>query len=364
MSGFTYKGIHSSQFGVDYIPDAAAKWWDDPEFDNYTKNVSWKNGGYWYGTNVKIREIKLSCYFEEISMATREKIRRWFSRGASGELVFDDRPFVYYIVQPKDVVSGKIYLDNNDTFSGTFTIKFIATEPFGYLMRKSNTGTEDDNASDYCALLPAADMPAAPTTAGRVFDVYNPGTEPCGLSIVLAGSAEKPIRFYNTRNNTVCAINELPSNGLYLDINGDTGAVEVYISPSGTHENGYAYHDYGIVRLDPDELISGVSFIAAANGTKYDIILDGMEVTEDMIGGHIQFDSPSTLYATVDAVVASENKLTCTIGGTGYIQNLGTCSICKRNHILIEEKNTQGSWVTPAGLTLSSIAIDYSPRIL
>jgi len=34
------------------------------------------------------------------------------------------------------------------------------------------------------------------------------------------------------------------------------------------------------------------------------------------------------------------------------------------NHIVIEELNTSGAWVTPTGLTLTSISIDYDPRLM
>ena len=186
MSGFTYNGIHSSTFGVEYIPDAAARWWDGPDFEIYKKKVSWKNGGYVFGSAANIRTIKLNCYFEEISIATREKIRKWLGRTTKGKLILDDMPFVYYIVAPDSVVKGNIYNDNNGTYSGTFSVSFVAEDPFGYLMRKSNNGTEDDNAEDYCNLIDASKMPAAPTTLSRVFDVYNPGTESCGMRIKIA----------------------------------------------------------------------------------------------------------------------------------------------------------------------------------
>ena len=96
MDGFSYNGIHCSEFNVMYIPDASANWRDDAAFETYTKEVAWHNGGYYYGNAVKMRSMSLKCFFEEISLKTREDIRRWLRRGTRGKLVFDEMPFMYY----------------------------------------------------------------------------------------------------------------------------------------------------------------------------------------------------------------------------------------------------------------------------
>ena len=251
MSGFTFNGKHSSQFSVDYIPDGAARWFHGPEFDIYKTDVAWKNGGYYYGNAVKIRKIELDCYFEEITIATREKIRNWLGRNVFGELIFDDRPFVEYYVRPSDVVSGEIYNDTGK-YSGTFHVSFEAYNPFGYLTRKYNTGSETDQASDYCGLIDRSLMPDAPTVNSRSFQVYNPGTETCGMTIRIRGTTENPIMFVNHTNETSCIFESLPGNNLTLDINGDTGYCISYVGTNtSVYESAYAYHDRGIVRLEP-----------------------------------------------------------------------------------------------------------------
>lgn len=365
MSGFTYNGIHCSTYGIDYVPDASARWWEEASFETYKQDVAWRSGGYWYGTSVGIREISLDCYFNEISIETREKIRKWLGRTTSGQLVFDDRPFVYYDVRPDKVVPGKIYNDINDTHSGTFTVTFVATEPFGYLTRKYNTGSETDDADDYCALIAQGLMPDAPTTSSRTFYVYNPGTEPCGLIIRIAGTAGKPIRFYNQTNGTQCVISSLPSNSLILDLNGDTGMVKTYASGSpGTYSNGFAYHDYGMVRLEPDEAYHNMSYVSGTSGSYRTVKQTVVPVTDRFINGYIKFNTPATRNATVGAIDTSTNALLCTLGGSGTFQSTGTIdTLMTRNKIVIEEKNTSGNWVTPTALTLTSIAMDYAPRL-
>jgi phage-related protein len=292
MGGFTYNNIHSSTYHVEYIPDADDRWFQGADFDIYETNVAWKHGGYYYGNKAKIREFTMKCWFDQITKKQREQIRKWLGRDTSGTLILDDMPFVYWKVRPAKVIPGKLYNDHQDftmnhVYSGTFTLVLHAYDPFGYLTRKYNTQSDDDNANDYCDLLPQSEMPAAPSTSSYSFNVYNPGTEPCGLRIKIGGTATKTFRFFNSTNKTRCELNGLPSS-LVVDIRGDTGRITLHTANSELNEEeNWSYHNGGYIILSP-----------------------------------------------------------------------GT------NSIVIEEKNTSNAWVTPTGLTISSIAIDYAPRIL
>jgi len=57
-NGFTYRGIHSSKFNVEYIPDPQARWFHSPEYDVYKEDVAGRDGGYYYGNNLKIRTFE------------------------------------------------------------------------------------------------------------------------------------------------------------------------------------------------------------------------------------------------------------------------------------------------------------------
>lgn len=365
MLGFTYNGVHCSAYGVYYIPDASDRWWEEAKYTVRKKAIDWRNGGYLYGSSADIREFTVKCYFEEISIATREKIRRWLGRTTHGKLIFDERPFVYYDVVPSSVTPGELYDDDNGTNSGTFSVKFMAENPFGYLTRKSNAGAENDHAEDYCGMISTSAMPPAPTTSSTSFDVYNPGTESCGLSLVLAGTAQRTFRFLNNRNQTSCIIRELPTNNMRLDLNGDTGMVKTYIgNASSNYNNGFAYHDRGFVRLDPCEVFTNIGYNQSVNGTYRNIQLTNMSISEDMIGANIQFNTPATRSARVVSLDSSNNTLICALNGSGTLQNTGTLTLFTMNRITIEELNTNNAWVTPTGLNLSYIHIDYQPRLL
>lgn len=250
--GFTYNGIHSSEYRVYYIPDASDRWFEGPEWEMYQTDVAWKNGGYFYGSAAKIRKFTLKCFYEEVNLKTRENIRKWLHRSTSGRLMFDDMPFVYWNVRPSKIVQGNRYIDG-DFYSGTFTLELTAYEPFGYLTRKYNTEeTVPDGADRYCDLIDISEMPAIPTRTSQTFQVYNPGREECGMTIRIAGTSDNPIEILNETNKTRCIIGELPTGGAYLEINGDTGKVLVKVSADATGgDNGYAYHDRGFVKLAP-----------------------------------------------------------------------------------------------------------------
>ena len=364
FDGFYYNGIHSSEYHVSYIPDASDLWFAGTEYDVYDNDVAWRSGGYYYGNAAQKHVFQLKCFYEEITIEQREKIRKWLHRNTSGKLILDDMPFVYWNVRPTKRVDGQEYIDCG-RYSGTFTLELTAYDPFGYLTRKSNSASDDDGAEQYCGIIDSSMMPAAPGTSTRNFMVYNPGTENCGMMIKLAGTASKPIRFFNNTNGTMCVISALPTGGVILDLNGDTGLVKVYTSANpSNYSNGFAYHDYGMVRLDPNETYTDVMYTAVQNGTTYTIAPSQFDVKEDMVGGYIQFDDPTTRNATITAVNTTNNTLTCTLGGSGTFKTSGKMRISTMNNISIQEKNDSGNWVTPTGLTLTSIAIDYNPRLL
>ena len=373
MSGFTYNGIHSSQFNVEYIPVAEDRWFAGPEYKLYEKDIEWMHGGYHYGNKVNIRKMDLKCYFEEITIAQREKIRKWLGRNTSGILILDDLPFVYFNVRPGAIVTGEIYNDNGK-YSGTFTIPFVAHKPFGYLTRKYNTEWSPwDHAADYCGIIDQLYMPYNPTVSSYNFMVYNPGTEECGLTIRISGSAGKPIMFLNNSNGTSCILDSLPSNNLVLDIDGETGDVVTYAAGSPANfSNGYAYHDRGVVRLEPNESQDNLTYTYyGLNGTLHQFKLTGITPTRDMIGNRIILKDVDpvhypgrSLVVIVEDINVSTGRFLCSEYYVhGEIPETGDAHMSSMNNIQILEKNDNGAWVTPTHLTMNSITIDYKPML-
>lgn len=364
MTGFTYNGVHCSEFGLEYIPDRSAQWFPDPEYDVYDKDVEWMHGGYYYGSRATVRKFQLKCFFEEIDTATRQAIKNWVRRDSTGVLIFDEIPFIYWLVRPGKIPVGNWYLDNNETHSGTVDLTFNAYSPFGRLLRKANTsGRTDDHSEDYCNLISADDMPAEPITSDTSFDIYNPGTEPCGLYLELSGSVSHPFRFFNESNGTKCEFNSLPSNNLRILVNGDSGYVTTYAAGSESTENGFAYHNKGVIRLNPNCGKSGVEYTyLGRNGTLYAFELDGCKVSNDLAGAEFKLEGVNTVF-TVVSVSRGVNRVYCSADGQPTVPASGTCSYKTLNHIVIQEK-TNNTWSAPTTLQLTYIHTDYNPRAL
>ena len=361
MLGFTYNGVHSSEFGLYCVRTPDEKWFNDPEYEVYDDDIRWKHGGYYYTSKAKVRVFTIKCFFEEIDVSTRQKIKQWVKMGTSGQLIFDDMPFVYWNVHPGKIPVGNWYLDNAESHSGTVTITFNAYDPFGYLTRKYNTQTTpDDGAEDYCYLIDINEMPSEPTTSSRSFEVYNPGTEECGLSIDISGSVSHPIRFFNDANRTECILNALPAGNARLYINGETG----YVYLVANNANGFLYHEHGFVKLNPCVSYKNKNFrYLGTNGTTYTFSIDGVQARQLLIGGQMIISGLSNTIFTVESVNVGQNRIYCTRYGSGTPSQTGTCDLNTMNKIWIQEL-VNDSWVTPTTLSINSILIDYMPRVL
>lgn len=246
--GFTYNGIHCSEYGVEYNPDPQQLWWNSPEFNVYSEEVAGKDGGYYYGNDAKVRTFTLPCWFEDITIEQREMIRMWLDKDTAGELIFDDRPFVAYHVRPTNVVTGALYAVPDGRYSGTFTITFSAFEqPYGLMLYSSYEDVDIEGAEQYSGILKESELPDAPTTSSRDFLFYNCGTQTCGTVLEIGGSGTN-ITITNNTNGTACRLVELPSTG-YLEIDGERGLV--------TWVNGtqrvifFEYHNEGYMTLAP-----------------------------------------------------------------------------------------------------------------
>lgn len=363
MIGFTYNGIHCSEFGLYYIPTREDQWFSDPEYEVYDADVDWRHGGFYYDSKAKVRKFVIKCYFEEIDVATRQAIKNWVRRDSSGTLIFDDMPFVYWNVRPGKIPVGNWCLDNNDTHSGTVDFTFNAYEPFGYLLRKSNADGVHDNFGDYCNLIDQSEMPPEPTTSSTSFDVYNPGTEDCGLSIEMIGTTTHPFRFYNNTNKTQCVFEALPPGGLCLLINGETGYVSKYVYGTDNITNAFEYHDKGVIKLSPNFGRSGLNYrYFGKNGSLYGFTLDGYIATNRLLGATVKISGLNNTFI-VEAVSLPLNRIYCSTTGSPVIPTEGTCSLKTVNSISIQEK-VNNSWVVPTTLSFSHIGIDYNPRAL
>lgn len=351
--GFSYCGIHCSKYNVEYIPDAKGRWFQSPAFDVSQKDVSGRDGGYYYGNDAKIRELTLLCYFEEITKETREQIRNWLDRRTKGKLIFDERPFVYYNVRPTKVVTGEIYAvltKHGEVYSGTFTITFAAYEPYGFLMPCTLTDeAEMQGAGMITGLLPSAEMPAAPTTQNASsFLLYNGGTQTCDTVIQIGGTGTN-ILIANAANGTSCSLHSLPTEG-YLEIDSHLGKVTWV---HGTHDSErdifFEYHNEGYVTLAPylpREFHVDASYTTGSNVVTFYVFVP----TEDSaVGKYIFLDGA---WHKIVSVSTEDNSV--------EIEDTMTDSGNEVTKLVTMNEIT----ITGTLLQLNKLAIDYSPMIV
>lgn len=73
MIGFTFDGRHSSEFGCYHVPPAASRGSDMEDYSIVSQEIDGRDGGYYVGHQVGVREIQLECYVEEVNALTRER---------------------------------------------------------------------------------------------------------------------------------------------------------------------------------------------------------------------------------------------------------------------------------------------------
>lgn len=127
--GFTFAGIHSSEFGIKVLNIQRSL---SPGISSNTVKIPGRAGVYDMGVEVDELPIPIEVLFQEASLRDmREKVRRvaaWLrNQDQLGELIFDDEPDKYYQVRLID----KTELEEIAR-SGRGTITFTAPDPLAY----------------------------------------------------------------------------------------------------------------------------------------------------------------------------------------------------------------------------------------
>lgn len=289
MEGFTYNGVHSDDMKVMYIPDASARGDFFADYEVIDNEKSWNDGGEYYRPRVKSRKHELDCYYEDITVAEKERILRWLDCRKNGELIFDNRPYARYHVCPTKKIEFKDYLQSDPSdklYSGTFTITFTAYNPFAELIW-STLDDHDDNAQviEETGLIPSAYMPPAIDVGGGL--VYNPGTE-LGHSIIrFAGkTGSSDLKIYNAANGGEFILKAGLETGEneYMECLSKTGRI-LRVGDEKPKVD-FAWHDGGYITFEPFGSIVRDVLIVTTAGSKN--IQGGYEIFDgSMVGKYI-----------------------------------------------------------------------------
>jgi len=308
-----------------------------PDFEVSSIDRTWIPGGEYFHTRVVNRVKELECFYEQITLAEREKILRWLDRRTSGKLVFDDRPYAAYFVRPTKKIEFKDYLQTEmgeKLYSGTFTITFTAFDPFADLQWNTIDGNEDNEyALVETGLIPASQMPPAVSLNDTSCIIYNPGTE-IGHSIIRfsgkTGSSD--MIFYNATTMEKCVLKSglETSEDEYYEIDSKTGRV---VKVSGNVVKiDFAFHDEGYITFVPFGDIQRDITIAAISGSK--MISSNEEMFDDTSIGKWVFIK-NKWYQISDIVSSFEANLTApsdeSYSGSACITTMNYLTITKAN---------------------------------
>ena len=141
--GFTFAGHHSSEFGLLVVSDGSR--YHQNLFSNFSDTVTQvpgKSGGYYFGTQIGMRDFDVQCVFDNMNSHMKQKIEQWLYPNKTGWIIFDEAPYKKYYVKisqvpqfnfiPFDEFKNKKTLRfQRDIFKGELNISFFSFYEYG-----------------------------------------------------------------------------------------------------------------------------------------------------------------------------------------------------------------------------------------
>lgn len=302
------------------------------------ETVTGHPGAYQYGEDISPKEFSLECFFENETRDRIEDILNWFYRGRTGELIFDERPFVIYDATVCSKIEGTLYNGKD----ATLTIKLKAYCPFGRMAYKELDGADTDGATLYTGIVSKEQMPDAPAGAGD-FLMYNPGTEMADTIITLAGSAPNGVTITNYTTGTKCNLLSIPAHPDSLIIDSKSGDVYLASNPDG-HE--FEAHDEGFIRLAPCIPYQRSVTIMYEKGSNSVIVIQGF-VNKNMVGQY------ALIAAKWRRIIATEGENKLILNQNMELGGTEIAMVASMNEINI----------TADGASFTTFSIDYTPMV-
>lgn len=138
--GFTYAGIHSSQFGIKSVTNGDRyQRYLSPEFQDLTQSTIGRDGTLYFGNNKNKNTFTFNIAFDDMTEEDYRGLRRWLNSGIS-EFILDETPYIKYYAKPGAPVqiSFLVFLDDygERVYKGEFQIGFVCYDSFGYSVHK------------------------------------------------------------------------------------------------------------------------------------------------------------------------------------------------------------------------------------
>ena len=214
--GFSFNEHRSESLGIVRVSDGS-RYNEDlvPTTQDKTVQVPGGDGFYYFGSDYTQRQFSINIAFDELTEKQFRELQQVFGTKELGKLVFDERPYKYYMVksskpQLKYICFGK---DGERIYKGEGTLTFTAYYPFAksvfkflekeieketgkevYVLRKTYSNIEEwAEASGMKAQGILDTIPAEPTENAYPISVYNAGDL----------EADFILKFNSAPNNTI-----------------------------------------------------------------------------------------------------------------------------------------------------------------
>lgn len=178
--GFSFNEHRSESLGIVRVSDGS-RYNEDlvPTTQDKTVQVPGGDGFYYFGSDYTQRQFSINIAFDELTEKQFRELQQVFGTKELGKLVFDERPYKYYMVksskpQLKYICFGK---EGERTYKGEGTLTFTAYYPFAKSIYKFLNEYSDKNKDEW---KEASGMKTEKGTYDTVSDngsipVYNAG---------------------------------------------------------------------------------------------------------------------------------------------------------------------------------------------
>lgn len=228
--GFTYNGIHTSQFGLYRTSDGDRyNMYLSPTVSHLTQTVNGMNGAYYFGANYGTYSFPtMQLAFDSISESEIVGIRKWLLEGIK-ELIFDETPYIKYYVTVNDAPTLKYvpFLDtetNTRIYKGELEVTFVSFDGMGHSVHKWLNQYTDSNKEEW------AIASGLQNNSNNTYDSYNTTTH--NVEVYNAGNL--PCDFVLTLTN-ITLTGE--SSNVTIQIGETTSLIEFVLPPSSSSQS-------------------------------------------------------------------------------------------------------------------------------
>ena len=209
--GFTFAGHHSSEFGLTVVSDGSR--YHQNLFNNFSDtltSVPGKNGSYYFGTQLQVRDFDIQCVFDDMTTHTRNKIQTWLYPNKIGWLIYDEMPYKKYLVKISGVPTFNFlpfdktkftskHIIKNEILKGELDISFFTFREFGIRNEKYEVPNVYNNTVITQELVDSGIIP----DNYNIYPILLSGKKPVDIEVI---DSNQQFSIYNSGNGISDAI--------------------------------------------------------------------------------------------------------------------------------------------------------------